>query len=192
MEMQLIYGIMFIYLNKLLSRAFMTINKKFLEALMASMLMTVKGVQAKAPASFSKAKSLLYKKKIRVEAIKQDHRVHCVWSHVALKQKYDIDHCLPFARWPNNDLWNLLPTTTKVNQSKKDRIPKSIRFTEAKDDILQWWGEAWDDDYHQRFFTEANISLPVLTSNNESLDDIFEALKMQSIRVAEMQQLSRW
>lgn len=128
----------------------------------------------------------------RVEAIKQDHSVHCVWSHVALKQKYDIDHCLPFARWPNNDLWNLLPTTTKVNQSKKDRIPTSIRFTEAKDDILHWWKDAWDDDYQQRFLTEANISLPGLASDNESLEDIFEALKMQSIRVAEMQQLSRW
>ncbi len=128
----------------------------------------------------------------RVEAIKQDHSVYCVWSHVALEQKYDIDHCLPFARWPNNDLWNLLPTTMKVNQSKKDRIPTSICFTKAKDNILYWWQEAWDKEYRKRFFSQANISLPGLAANNESLEDIFEALKVQSIRVAEMQQLNRW
>ncbi|MGM0832238.1 hypothetical protein K1Y77_15130 [Halomonas qaidamensis] len=45
----------------------------------------------------------------------------CVWSHSDLhRQKYAIDHCFPWARWNNNDLWNLLPTTEKAKQAKSD------------------------------------------------------------------------
>jgi hypothetical protein len=44
----------------------------------------------------------------------------------------------------------------------------------------------------KRFFAEANISLPGLNSDNESIDDLFEALVMQRGRLKEMQQLREW
>ena len=44
----------------------------------------------------------------------------------------------------------------------------------------------------KRFFAEANIALPGLSSNNESIDDLFEALVMQRGRLKEMQQLREW
>ncbi|TGG91797.1 hypothetical protein E4656_15555 [Natronospirillum operosum] len=41
--------------------------------------------------------------------------VHCVWSNTALKpEKYAVDHCFPWSRWSNNDLWNLLPSTVST------------------------------------------------------------------------------
>lgn len=103
--------------------------------------------------------------------------MQCVWSAKSLKQSYDIDHSMPFARWPNNDLWNLLPTDSKVNNQKSDRLPTEHKLKTAKERIQHWWQEAWlgkINNSQQRFFAEANIALPGLNSDNSSIDDLFE------------------
>ncbi len=128
--------------------------------------------------------------------------IRCVWSDKSLKKQYDIDHSMPFARWPNNDLWNLLPIDSQVNNQKSDRLPTEQKLKQAKERMQHWWQTAWLDDepsaglrYEQRqkrFFAEANIALPGLSSNNTSIDDLFEALIMQRGRLKEMQQLREW
>lgn len=121
--------------------------------------------------------------------------MQCVWSAKSLKKNYDIDHSMPFARWPNNDLWNLLPTNSKVNNQKSDRLPTEHKLKAAKVRIQNWWKEAWlnkKDGNQQRFFAEANIALPGLNSDNSSVDDLFEALVEQRGRLKEMQQLRDW
>lgn len=129
--------------------------------------------------------------------------MQCVWSAKKLDKKYDIDHSMPFARWPNNDLWNLLPTDSKVNNQKSDRLPTEHKLKQAKERIQHWWQDAWLENtdepsasliksQSQRFFAEANIALPGLNSDNSSIDDLFEALIMQRGRLKEMQQLREW
>jgi SAM-dependent methyltransferase len=121
--------------------------------------------------------------------------IQCVWSAKSLKKNYDIDHSMPFARWPNNDLWNLLPTDSQINNQKSDRLPTEQKLKQAKDRIQFWWKNAWlgnTENYQQRFFAEANIALPGLNSDNSSVDDLFEALVMQRGRLKEMQQLREW
>jgi hypothetical protein len=44
----------------------------------------------------------------------------------------------------------------------------------------------------QRFFAEANIALPGLSTDNASIDDLFEALVLQRGRLKDMQQLKEW
>jgi SAM-dependent methyltransferase len=136
----------------------------------------------------------------------QQEEIRCVWSAKPLTQKYDIDHSLPFARWPNNDLWNLLPTDSQVNNQKSDRLPTEHKLKQAKERIQYWWQVAWLDEkpsalessasliksQSQRFFAEANIALPGLSPDNSSVDDLFEALVMQRGRLKEMQQLIEW
>ncbi|TWX57626.1 methyltransferase domain-containing protein [Colwellia hornerae] len=149
------------------------------------------------------------------EVLPAQEQIRCVWSQKSLKQKYDIDHSMPFARWPNNDLWNLLPTDSKINNQKSDRLPTEQKLKQAKASIQHWWQIAWLDDTNiltnqsaflksvkpaallkneqrQRFFAEANIALPGLSSDNSSVDDLFEALMMQRGRLKEMQQLADW
>ncbi|CCQ10167.1 hypothetical protein PALB_10320 [Pseudoalteromonas luteoviolacea B = ATCC 29581] len=58
----------------------------------------------------------------RFEELKKDHEMQCVWSAKKLNNSYDIDHSLPFARWPNNDLWNLLPTDSVINNQKSEYL----------------------------------------------------------------------
>ena len=122
-------------------------------------------------------------------------QMQCVWSAKSLKQNYDIDHSMPFARWPNNDLWNLLPTDSKINNQKSDRLPTEQKLKNSRERIQHWWQEAWLDNTgnnQKRFFAEANIALPGLSSGNTSVDDLFEALVMQRGRLKEMQQLREW
>jgi SAM-dependent methyltransferase len=140
----------------------------------------------------------------RFEQLKQQtpEVAQCVWSAKSLKQNYDIDHSMPFARWPNNDLWNLLPTDSKVNNQKSDRLPTEHKLKVSKERIQHWWQEAWlKTDKNdpsasliksQRFFAEANIALPGLTSDNSSIEDLFEAVLSQRGRLKEMQQLRDW
>ena len=180
----------------------------------------------------------------RFEQIKQKtpEIAQCVWSAKSLKNKYDIDHSMPFARWPNNDLWNLLPTDSVINNQKSDRLPSEHKLKQSKERIQHWWQQAWlhnepcdeaktkiisdtsatvtrnevndmsagyviskqlftapveakqttANTQIKRFFAEANLALPGLNSDNESLDDLFEALVMQRGRLKEMQQLREW
>jgi len=137
----------------------------------------------------------------------QGNQHNCVWTDKSLKRKYAIDHCMPFARWPNNDLWNLLPSDAKANIQKSDHLPTAQKMKAAKQRITDWWSDAWlseDGEFEQktgdlnkinssqRFFAEANIALPGLEANNNSVDDLFEALLLQRGRLKEMQQLREW
>ena len=177
----------------------------------------------------------------RFEQLKQQlpksDQIQCVWSAKSLQQKYDIDHSMPFARWPNNDLWNLLPTDSQINNQKSDRLPTEHKLKASKERIQHWWQTAWLNDNSnsvsstklnethevneapvgyalstknfmpsttleqtktsmsaesKRFFAEANIALPGLSSDNSSIDDLFEALVNQRGRLKEMQQLREW
>jgi hypothetical protein len=122
--------------------------------------------------------------------------MHCVWSAKPLKKKYDIDHGIPFSRWPNNDLWNLLPSDEKTNNAKRDKLPSAQTLKQSKARMQEWWSMAWlaesGVEERQRFFAEANLALPGLAYNNESIDDVFEALDLQRGRLRDLQQLNEW
>lgn len=132
----------------------------------------------------------------RFDVLATTQNMECVWSAKPLKQKYDVDHSMPFSRWPNNDLWNLVPSNIKVNNEKRDKLPSNKKFNEASQRLKQWWQMAWLDNesanQQQRFFAEANIALPGLSLNNTSIDDLFESILLQRDRLKEMQQLREW
>lgn len=117
----------------------------------------------------------------KVDALRQcGTEIHSVWSGTKLRESYHVDHCLPFAYWPNNDRWNLLPTTATENLNKKDRLPKSKRLHDSKERILEWWQTAWQSEQEQtRFFDEAVLSLPNLPPQCRSFEDVFEAMGLQ-------------
>lgn len=117
----------------------------------------------------------------KVELLRSRNQViHCVWSHHKLKGEYHVDHCLPFAHWPNNDHWNLLPTCSKSNLEKRDRVPSLARLDKAKPAILEWWKQAWDESSEQqRFFNEAALSLPNIPPQCRDFEEVFDAMGFQ-------------
>ena len=67
----------------------------------------------------------------RVGQLKQLYRglgeEHCLYSGELLGRTFDLDHLLPWSRFPVNLFWNMVPATPKVNRGrggKFDRIPR--------------------------------------------------------------------
>jgi hypothetical protein len=105
----------------------------------------------------------------------------------------DIDHCLPWSAWPCGDLWNLLPTTPRVNQHlKRDRLPSASALAGARRNIISWWEKAWfsDQALKARFDREAAAALPVQVS--ASPEDVFAALEWRRLRLRQDQQVQEW
>jgi len=131
----------------------------------------------------------------RVDELQQNSiKLTSVWSSTKLANGYHVDHCLPFAYWPNNDKWNLLPSTKTENLKKKDRLPKRVRLAESKHRILDWWTLAWGDDITatQRFFTEASLSLPNIPPQCNEFEEVFEAMGLQISGVKSRLLVGEW
>lgn len=59
----------------------------------------------------------------------------CPWTERRLTQgtAYDLDHILPIAVYPTNELWNLVPSDSNFNShQKRDRLPKPERLVIAQ------------------------------------------------------------
>ena len=64
----------------------------------------------------------------------------CPWTEKCLTQSiaYDLDHILPIAVYPTNELWNLVPSDPKFNShQKRDRLPNSERLEIARPHLEQ-------------------------------------------------------
>lgn len=125
----------------------------------------------------------------------QGKSVFCAWTGKRLNDRYDIDHCFPFAHWPNNDLWNLLPAHAQVNNTKRNRLPTADMLERAKDRILEWWGGGYASlGYSERFMTEASAALPVVTcfDSDNDLERVFAGVRNQRVRLKCYQQLAEW
>ena len=128
----------------------------------------------------------------RVNQLLANEDVACCWSGTRLKlSRYAIDHAFPFARWPNNDLWNLLPTKSSVNTSKSDKLPTGMKLLSSRELIVSWWKQGWQHNQTE-FFSQANLALPNLRPNNKNFDDVFEAFTLQRDRIKALQQLKDW
>jgi len=119
--------------------------------------------------------------------------LHCVWSHKDLHRRaYAVDHCFPWSRWQNNDLWNLLPATERANADKSDRLPAARLMESARQDILAWWAVLdAEPNLAGQFRDEAQASLPLLP-NGADLAQLFDSLLLQRQRLKANQQLAEW
>lgn len=129
----------------------------------------------------------------RVDALKAEgNRVACVWS-ASMLDKPQIDHCFPWARWMNNDLWNLMPASADVNLNKGDKLPSAVTMADAHTRIKDWWQRAYvDSPLQERFIMEASCSLPGLVAAKPEIGDIYCAMLHQRARLKADQQIAEW
>jgi hypothetical protein len=101
----------------------------------------------------------------------------------------------PWAAWPCSDLWNLLPTDRKVNQSfKRNRLPSAAALSRAEGRIIGWWQQAYldkiDTQLPEQFLQEARASLPTFSTSEPR--DVFASVTLQRIRLRHDQQVPEW
>ena len=119
--------------------------------------------------------------------------VYCVWTGKELTGEFDVDHCFPFAHWPNNDLWSLLPTDPTANGRKSDRLPSAKLLETAAPRIYAWWEEGYEAPaYRARFFEEARAALPTVTGLDPDYSAVYTGLQHQRIRLRTDQQIEEY
>ena len=120
----------------------------------------------------------------------------CVWTGRRLRDEFDVDHCFPFAAWPCNDLWNLLPSSATVNRSKGDRLPAPEALEQARPRMLEWWDRAYlrDASLATRFEDEVRSALPTAATDSDAVtpESLFEGIMIQQIVLKRDQQLAEW
>ena len=113
----------------------------------------------------------------------------CVWTDAPVRpQSMEVDHVIPYAVWRNNDLWNLLPASKKVNQSKRDRLPTHALLRSRREAIEHYW-DLTRTGHRRRFEHEAAI---LVGTPKPSLNRIYHALT-ESVEITAMQRgCERW
>ena len=127
--------------------------------------------------------------------LQRGESVSCVWTQKNLaRQKHAVDHCFPWSRWLNNDLWNLIPATAAANNAKSDKLPSAALLQHSRRPIVDWWERAYaqDEMLAQQFFIEAEAALPLLDGDDRSLDSVFHAMEYQRTKLRSSQQLAEW
>lgn len=129
----------------------------------------------------------------RVEALRSSgESVSCVWSASTPRSPH-IDHCFPWSRWMNNDLWNLMPASSSVNLSKGDKLPSCAAMADARQRIMEWWHRAYlESTLKERFLLEAECSLPRLVDEEPRIEDFYQAMLHQRSRLKADQQIAEW
>lgn len=129
----------------------------------------------------------------RAAHIREKGNLRCVWSGRQLQNEYEIDHCFPFKHWPNNHLWNLLPTAQNLNRSKSDCLPSADQLERSAERIQEWWHLAYHQtDYQRRFYEEATAALPLRSDTATTLDDLLTGVRRQRVRLRTDQQIAEW
>ena len=65
---------------------------------------------------------------------------------------------IPYSIWKNNDLWNLLPADSRINNQKSDKIPSPEIIDRQKNLILDYWGIIFEKQSN-RFQKEIQVAL---------------------------------
>ena len=128
------------------------------------------------------------------EELFEEGRLHCVWTgHRLDNKRLNIDHCMPWAAWPCDALWNLLPTDRQVNQHlKRARLPSAEALDDARDRICTWWENGYVKRARDRFFAEARSSLMLDTTVITDADKVFEGLQVRRQMLRTEHRIEEW
>jgi len=104
----------------------------------------------------------------------------CPWTEKVIRKgsSYDLDHVVPLAVYPTNELWNLVPSDPNFNMHvKRDRLPGPERLARARPHLVitfdhycraKLLATALHDDVSGRFAAvrTSDLAFPELVANS--------------------------
>lgn len=119
----------------------------------------------------------------------EGHEFRCPWTQTPIRAgiRYDLDHILPMAVYPINELWNLVPADPEFNSHKKrDRLPSlesmkkaeySLNATYSIYSTSRTLASVLREDVYLRFGMEltSNFSSSIVLSVKRFIQQIGEA-----------------
>ena len=102
-----------------------------------------------------------------------------------------MDHVLPYSIYSNNDLWNLLPTSKKENNSKSDLIVTKELIQSNKYQMITYW-EYMKEQANNRFENEVYKSFYIDPVSNTWKDKLVAAISEQLEITASIRGIKRW
>jgi hypothetical protein len=135
-------------------------------------------------------RNILESKKFYQSLLEKEGQIYCVWTGSKIK-KYDIDHVIPFSVWKNNDLWNLLPSKSSINNTKRDKIPAPELIDRQSELILDYWGKL-QANYSEQFQKEIQIALLGDRVFQENKQEAMEHLKSRCVYLIENRGFEAW
>jgi hypothetical protein len=135
-------------------------------------------------------RDVLNSKKLYKSILKESGEIVCVWTGKKINN-YDVDHVIPFSIWKNNDLWNLLPAQSTINNKKRDKIPSIELITNQKDIIIHYW-EIIFKAQEQRFLEEIQVTLLGNNCKDNWQNTAFDQLLNTSKYLIETRGYEQW
>ncbi len=118
--------------------------------------------------------------------------LECVWSGRPLK-KYDIDHALPFSIWRNNDIWNLFPADSTLNNSKRDKLPSIKIINSSRKRIFNYWDMYYEKASSLFLYQAGNFCGTIFSDlGKDTRNYLFSAFSETIEIVAEQRGSERW
>lgn len=120
----------------------------------------------------------------------EGHNFTCPWTYKKLSQeKYDLDHLLPIAVYPTNELWNLVPSDSKFNQhSKRDRVASVDKLTKARP-FLQ---STYDTYLHNKDLASELKHTAESRFGRVAIDDLSSSVTEMIAKVGHMRNIARF
>lgn len=126
--------------------------------------------------------------------------IHCVWTDKRLGLgELQVDHCFPWASWPCDNLWNLMPASREANQAKRDKLITAGLLERKRDRIAAWWHDAYlslGEAGRARFELEARSSLPLFEHSSRpggsDVTALLDGMALHRLRLRRDQHLPEW
>lgn len=115
----------------------------------------------------------------------------CAWTGARIGKSFAVDHIIPYSLWHNNDLWNLVPVTTKANSSKSDRLPSRELLHRSKSQLVYYW-EAVRRVHPRRFDYEAYRLTGSHLNQGNWQADVFSGISSAIEYTAYQRGIERW
>lgn len=99
----------------------------------------------------------------------KNQTVFCTWSGKKLND-FAVDHMIPWSVWRNNDLWNLLPSDSKLNIKKSDLLPHPVLVQKQYERIQECWS-LYEQTYPELFQEQLQAAL-----GERNLESLLQAI----------------